>query len=79
VITICRIACQVDTSNLSEEAKKTTEADVEMLEEIESRLGIAKDAKLREKEFSEINSAKGDVSAFDCSMLLRKDRKVTGG
>ena len=62
-----------DTSNLSPVTKKATENDVRVLEDLERRLGISADS--RSGDFNLISLAKADTSHFDCSMLIRNDKK----
>ena len=62
-----------DTSNLSPVTKKATENDVRVLEDLERRLGISADS--RSGDFNLISLAKTDTSHFDCSMLIRNDKK----
>ena len=63
-----------DTSNLSPETKKATDDDVRVLEDLERRLGIS--AHSRSGDFNLISLAKADTTHFDCSMLIRNDKKV---
>ncbi|CAL4153510.1 unnamed protein product, partial [Meganyctiphanes norvegica] len=65
----------LDTVNLSEQAKRVTPKDIEMVEWLEEYLGNSE----RESVFKGLTTAKADVSTLTCEQMLRKDLKVASG
>ena len=71
---LIRIAIVTDTVNFSEEAKKTTQDDKDIVDRIDLLLGL--DTLSRTVDYQLVLAAKTDVSGLNNSQLLKKDLKV---
>ena len=77
-LTLIRCTIILDTKNICPQTKKATAKDVQILDMVEDKL--KKQGNLNEGRRHLLNrllTAKGDVSGFSISMLIRKDMKVT--
>lgn len=77
---LLRWAILIDTVNLSEQHKKATPKDKDMLEKIEIALGLDHDDEVRNDRktlHQKISQAKSDTSKFTGYQKLRKDLKVS--
>ena len=72
---LIRFAIVTDTVNFSEEAKKTTQDDKDIVNRIDLLLGL--DTLSRTVDYQLVLAAKTDVSGFNNTQLLKKDLKVT--
>jgi inorganic pyrophosphatase/exopolyphosphatase len=66
----------LDTACLSQAADRTTEFDLKMAVELETK-GI--DSTRREKLFQELLAARSDISSLTPTQLLVKDMKIASG
>ena len=77
---LCRYAIITDTVNFSEAAKKTTQQDISVIEELDKRLGehlkTLLGTKERDKDYGLIATAKQDTQNLTVLQCLRKDLKV---
>ena len=77
---LCRYAIITDTVNFSEAAKKTTQQDISVMEELDKRLGAHLKTMLgtkeRDKDYGLIATAKQDTQNLTVLQCLRKDLKV---
>ena len=72
---LCRYAIITDTVNFSKEAKKTTPSDVEVITELDEKLG--KSSEERTNDYQLIAKAKQDTKKLTVLQCLRKDLKVS--
>ena len=71
---LCRFAIITDTVNFSEEARKTTDKDREMIEKLDDKLRLA--LVKRSIDYELILNAKQDTRHLTVIQCLRKDLKV---
>ena len=72
---LCRYAIITDTVNFSEEAKKATPSDVEVIKKLDEKL--AKSSEERTNDYQLILKAKQDTKKLTVMQCLRKDLKVS--
>ena len=77
---LCRYAIITDTVNFSEAAMKTTQQDINVMEELDKRLGVHLKTMLgikeRDIDYKLITTAKQDTQNLTVLQCLRKDLKV---
>ena len=73
-LSLLRGCILLDTANMSPKAMKVTDKDEVILTEIERRL--SENPSSRAQLYSDLETAKEDISGFDCTMLIRKDLKT---
>ena len=77
---LCRYAIITDTVNFSDAAKKTTQKDIDAVEQLDKILGVQISTVLgvqeRDRDFALISKAKEDTQNLTVRQCLRKDLKV---
>jgi len=71
---LIRFAIVTDTVNFSDEAKKTTQDDIDVIGRIDLLLGL--DTLSRTVDYQLVMAAKTDISGLTSTQLLRKDMKI---